>query len=97
MNEQKETIKDVLDGLLSKDSVDALAAIDSAETIRILLGHVASRIEAAAKREREETKDYFAKLHDGPSMICTAKNCAVRNVWLSLADPGGLTKTRRNA
>lgn len=53
MNESKETIKDVLDGLLSKDSVEALAAIDSAETIRILLGHVASRIEAAAKRMSE--------------------------------------------
>lgn len=39
----------------------------------------ADRIEAAVKREREETKDYFAKLHDGPSMICTAKNCSLRN------------------
>ena len=45
----------------------------------------ADRIEAAAKREYVEAKDYFAKLHDGPSMICTAKNCAVRNVGLSLA------------
>lgn len=39
----------------------------------------ADRIEAAAEREREETRDYFAKLHDGPSMICTAKNCPLRN------------------
>lgn len=56
MNEKKETIKDILDGLLSKDSVESLAAIDSAETIRILLGHVASRIAAAVKREREASE-----------------------------------------
>ena len=48
MNEKKETIENILGRLLSKDSVDALAAIDSAETIRFLLGHVASSIEAAA-------------------------------------------------
>lgn len=46
---------------------------------------LADRIEAAAEREYAEAKDYFAKLHDGPSMICTAKNCAVRNVGISLA------------
>ena len=46
---------------------------------------LADRIEAAANLEYQEAKDYFAKLHDGPSMICTAKNCAVRNIGLSLA------------
>lgn len=50
-----------------------------------LIEDYADRIEAAAEREREEAKNYFAKLHDGPSMICTAKNCAVRNIGLSLA------------
>jgi len=64
MNEKKETIKDILDGLLSKDSVDALAAIDSAEMIRIMLGHVASLIEAAAEREREaHTNDIHDALY----------------------------------
>ena len=46
---------------------------------------LADRIEAAANLEYQEAKDYFAMLHDGPSMICTAKNCAVRNIGLSLA------------
>ena len=49
------------------------------------LAEYADRIEAAAEREYEEAKVYFEKLHDGPSMICTAKNCAVRNIGLSLA------------
>ena len=39
----------------------------------------ADRIERAAKRDYEEAKAYFEKLHDGPSMICTAKNCSLRN------------------
>lgn len=54
----------------------------------------ADRIEAAAKREYEEAKDYFAKLHDGPSMICTATNCAVRNIGLSFSAPGNAAAMR---
>lgn len=40
---------------------------------------LANQIESAAKRNYEEVKSYFEKLHDGPSMVCTAKNCALRN------------------
>lgn len=56
----------------------------------------ADRIEAAAEREYEEAKAYFEKLHDGPSMICTAKNCAMRNVGLAIANaaPGNAAAMR---
>jgi hypothetical protein len=54
----------------------------------------ADRIEAAAEREYAEAKDYFAELHDGPSMICTATNCAVRNIGLSFAAPGNAAAMR---
>ena len=62
------------------------------EYLRIML----DRIEAAAKREYEEAENYFAKLHDGPSMICTAKNCAMRNVGLAIANaaPGNAAVMR---
>ena len=43
------------------------------------LRDLAKRIERAAKRDYEDAKSYFEKLHDGPSMICTAKNCHLRN------------------
>lgn len=52
-----------------------------------LLREYADRFERAAKRDYEEAKAYFEKLHDGPSMICTAKNCALRN-----AEEKGSTK-----
>ena len=39
----------------------------------------ADRIERAAKRDYEEAKSRFEKMHDGPSMICTSKNCSLRN------------------
>lgn len=60
------------------------------------LAALADRIEAAAKREYEEAKAYFEKLHDGPSMICTAKSCAVRNVGLAIANaaPGNAAALR---
>ena len=84
---------------MSEESLAAiLAEMRSANTqpafYQRAIDKYADRIEAAAKRERAEAKDYFAKLHDGPSMICTAKNCAVRNVGLSLAAPGNAAAMR---
>jgi hypothetical protein len=66
---------------------ERIIRIEDADATRCLLRNLADRIEAAAKREYEEAKDYFAKLHDGPSMICTATNCAVRNIGLSFDAP----------
>lgn len=67
---------------------------DGWESIGEELDDLADRIEAAAERDYEESKNCFAKLHDGPSMICTAKNCAVRNVGLSLAAHGNAAAMR---
>ena len=80
--------------ILAEMRNDNIPRIEDEAVIRCMLHNLADRIEAAAEREREEAKNYFAKLHDGPSMICTATNCAVRNIGLSFAAPGNAAAMR---
>ena len=89
-----ETIADIVREMRGRDGIEVGGVLHIHSKSILAL---ADRIEAAAERERKETKEYFEKLHDGPSMVCTAKDCQVRNALGAEAHPSGNAAALREA
>lgn len=77
--QKQESVEEVLAAMRRYADIVECGPPPLGKAISELLREYADRFGRAAKQDYEEAKAYFEKLHDGPSMICTAKNCALRN------------------